>query len=378
MNSSPAGLIRSLVKIFAGKLGKNIYLYMDDILLANESWQGHLSTIEDTLHMLEINELSCNPSKCMFGMAKLEFWGFEISREGIKISRRKLAAIEKIGPPKNRKSLQRILGLINFWCKFVPQFSQNTYHMRKLLGKDVAFVWSSQCEKELQYLKTCLTSDPILQPINTEKDLIIMTDASGKTGLGFQVLQVDEDNQMHAVSYGSQALTKSQRNWTVSQLELAAIVAALRAYECFAIHREITIITDNSHCLALDKWLPANAGERRMIAYLMQFRLKVKYIEGCKNAPADALSRTLEDMSPETRLEFAPELNIKDDFIVSLSDNIATEEATEWPSDQTRDISERERESGLSFNVALCQLVSQRRRDHKSVDRRRRRKCGDR
>ena len=74
-----------------------------------------------------------------------------------------------------------------------------------------------------------------------------------------------------------------------------------------------------------------------MIAYLMQFRLKVKYIEGCKNAPADALSRTLEDMSPETRLEFAPELNIKDDFIVS----IATEEL---PSEQASDISERERE----------------------------------
>jgi len=214
--------------------------------------------------------------------------------------------------------------------------------MRKLLSKDVVFEWSSQCEKELQYLKTCLTSDPILQPINTEKDLIIMTDASGKTGLGFQVLRIGEDNQLHAVSYGSQALTKSQQNWTVSQLELGAIVAALRAYECFAIHREITIITDNSHCLALDKWLPANARERRMIAYLMQFRLKVKYIEGCRNAPADALSRTLEDMPPETRLEFAPELNIKDDFIVSLSDNIATEEATEWPSDQTRDISERE------------------------------------
>jgi len=46
-----------------------------------------------------------------------------------------------------------------------------------------------------------------------------MTDASGKTGLGFQVLQVNEDNQLHAVSYGSQALTKSQRNRTVSQLD---------------------------------------------------------------------------------------------------------------------------------------------------------------
>jgi len=115
-------------------------LYMDDILLVNETWEGHLETIEDTLHTLEINELTCNPSKCMFGMSKLEFLGFEISGDGIKISRRKLTAIEKIAPPKNRKSLQRILGLINFWRKFVPQFSQNTYHMRKLLAKDVAFV----------------------------------------------------------------------------------------------------------------------------------------------------------------------------------------------------------------------------------------------
>jgi len=43
--------------------------------------------------------------------------------------------------------------------------------MRKLLAEDVAFVWTSQCDKELQYLKTCLTSDRILQPINTEKKL---------------------------------------------------------------------------------------------------------------------------------------------------------------------------------------------------------------
>jgi len=88
-----------------------------------------------------------------------------------------------------------------------------------------------------------------------------------------------------------------------------------------------------------------------MIAYLMQFRLKVKYIEGCKNAPADALSRTLEDMSPETRLEFAPELNIKDDFIVS----IAREDATELLSDQMSDISERESE--LQINAKFHQFA---------------------
>ena len=75
-----------------------------------------------------------------------------------------------------------------------------------------------------------------------------------------------------------------------------------------------------------------------MIAYLMQFRLKVKYIEGCKNAPADALSRTLEDMSPETRLEFAPEMNMKDDFIITITDD-------ELHSEQASENCERERVS---------------------------------
>ena len=194
-------------------------------------------------------------------------------------------------------------------------------------------------------MKTCLTSDPILQPLDTSRGLIIMSDASGKTGLGYQILQVGDDNKLHAVSYGSQALTKSQRNWTVSQLELASIVTALRAYECFAVRTDVTVITDNSHCLALDKWLPVNARERRMIAYLMQFRLKVKYIEGCRNAPADALSRSLDDMSPETRLEFAPELNLKDDFIISLDNADAVQEQDELQTEERRNIIEAGRVS---------------------------------
>ena len=68
--------------------------------------------------------------------------------------------------------------------------------------------------------------------------------------------------------------------------------------------------------LHLDKWLTVNARERRMITYLMQFRLKVKYLHGCHNASADCLSRLFTDMSPEDQKEFLPDLNDKDDFIV--------------------------------------------------------------
>jgi len=152
-----------------------------------------------------------------------------------------------------------------------------------------------------------------------------MTDASGKEGFGYQILHMGDDGQLHAIAYGGQALTSSQRNWTVGQLELYVFMLSLRAYECFAIHKEVTVITDNTHVLHLDKWLPVNARERRMITYLMQFRLKVKYLHGCHNASADCLSRLLTDMPPEDQKEFLPDLNDKDDVIVSVTDVVEAE-----------------------------------------------------
>jgi len=75
-------------------------------------------------------------------MANLEFLGFQIGSDGVKISRKKLAVLEKLPAPKNRKGLQRILGLFNYWRRFLKDYPKHTYHMRSLLAKDTPFVWS--------------------------------------------------------------------------------------------------------------------------------------------------------------------------------------------------------------------------------------------
>jgi len=153
-------------------------------------------------------------------MANLEFLGFQLGSDGVKISRKKLAVLQKLPAPKNRKGLQRILGLVNYWRRFLKDYPKHTYHMRSLLAKDTAFVRSKDSDEELQYLKKCLMSDPVLQPFNTDKDLVIMTDARGKGGFGYQILKMGDDGQLHTVAYGGQALTPLQWNWTVGQLEL--------------------------------------------------------------------------------------------------------------------------------------------------------------
>jgi len=135
--------------------------------------------------------------------------------------------------------------------------------MRKLLRLDEPFVWDENCQKKLSYLKNAVTSDPILRIINTEKDVVIMCDASQTLGFGYALLQTADDTKaLHVVSYGAQAVTKSQRNWTPAELELAALALAIKQYDYFLMHRKITVFTDNSAVIHLDKWKFINARQR--------------------------------------------------------------------------------------------------------------------
>jgi len=108
-----------------------------------------------------------------------------------------------------------------------------------------------------------------------------MCDAAGSSGCGYQILQTGEDGKLHAVSYGGKGLTKAQMRWTPAQLELSALCLALKEIDIYAVHRHVTVITDNTNVLHLDSWLPQGQRERRMIYFLSQFRLTVKYIHGC-------------------------------------------------------------------------------------------------
>ena len=235
---------------------------------------------------------------------------------------RKIKIIEKLSPPKNKKGLQRLIGLFNYWRKFIRGYSQHTYNMRQLLSENAEFKLTSECDRELEYLKFCHISNPILAPIDPDKDFIIMADAAVTSGCGYQIMQYGEDNKLHVVYYGGRALTDAQKRWTAAQLELASICLALREIGCFAIHRNVVVLTDNTSVLHLGSWIPQSQRERRLLTYLMQFKLTLKYIPECRNICADTLSRAFDDMSEEDKREFMPtSSDEKEDFILSVSDN---------------------------------------------------------
>jgi len=152
--------------------------------------------------------------------------------------------------------------------------------------------------------KKSLTSDPILQPLDPNKPMVILCDAASRVGMAWQLLQQHKDGSLRIVSNGGQALTPAQENWNIGQLELEALAKALQCYECYAIRQPVVVFSDNSQVLHWNNWRPVNARERRLIAYISQFQITVKFVRGCHNVSADCLAfsaRCLRPLEPSLR-----------------------------------------------------------------------------
>ena len=111
------------------------------------------------------------------------------------------------------------------------------------------------------------------------------------------IWQLDNNNIPKVCAYVSVATTPAQQSWTPFNLELHAISIILKTFESLLLHQQINIFTDNAVCVQLNKYRPISAREKRLIAYLSQFQLNIRYLKGTRNYTADCLSRIMDDMN---------------------------------------------------------------------------------
>jgi len=183
LSNSPSQLNLILSNIFCDKSRfHSLTCYVDD-----NDGNAHLQQLELALQTLKENNILCSPMKTKIGFAEVEYLGHQLSAETVRISEKRFEAIGNIQPPKNVKALQRILGIFNYWKKYLKDYSKHTYHMRQLLKKDVDFKWTLECQAKLDYLKSCLAFDPILKAIDLNRDIIISCDAR-IYGIGFVIM----------------------------------------------------------------------------------------------------------------------------------------------------------------------------------------------
>lgn len=264
--------------------------YFDDIIVFSQNENEHFQHLKTLFDICVQENLKLKLSKCNFVKTTINFLGYEVSNGCITPDNPNIETIKKLQPPTNVKELQRFLGSINVYNKFIPKYAKIRYPLNNLLKKNVPYVWDQNCQNSFQKLKQALIEKPILKLFDPKTPCQLFVDASSH-GVGCVVKQVDEDGILHPIAYHSRNLRDYEKNYAITELECLAIVDALDKFYHYLHGQKFFIHTDH----AALTWLKTVKNLRgrlfRWSLKLSMFDYEIKYKKGSTNIEADMLSR---------------------------------------------------------------------------------------
>ncbi|GJW56075.1 putative reverse transcriptase domain-containing protein [Tanacetum coccineum] len=260
------------------------YLY-NDILIFSKNKKEHKEHLKQILELLKKEELYAKFSKCEFWIPKVQFLGHVIDSEGIHVDPAKIESIKDWTSPKSPTEIRQFLGLAGYYRRFIEGFSKIAKPMTKLTQKKVKFEWGDKQEAAFQLLKQKLCSAPILALPEGSEDFIAYCDAS-KKGLGAVLMQREK-----VISYASRQLKIHEKNYTTHDLELGAVVFALKIWRHYLYGTKCTVFTDHKSLQHILDQKELNMRQRRWLELLSDYDCDIRYHPGKANVVADALSR---------------------------------------------------------------------------------------
>lgn len=290
MMNSGATFVRMMDKVLAG-YEEFADSFIDDIGIFSDTWEYHIEHLRAVFDSLRQANLVAKPSKCLFGYDELEFLGHIAGGGKIKPVQDKVSAIHEFPVPVTKKQVRSFLGLIGFYRKFIPQFSDISVPLTDLTKKNEPnkVKWSDTTQKSFDKLKECICSDSVLRSPDFSKKFILQTDASGK-GLG-AVLEQEFDDGRRPIMFISKKLSGAECNYAVVEKECFAIVWAVKTLRNYLEGKEFAINTDHAPLQWLQRMKTSNQRLLRWSLILQEFNYTVFYIAGKTNIVADVLSR---------------------------------------------------------------------------------------
>ena len=291
LKSSPVTFVRLIDSVFKGILGKIVHVYIDDIIVTGNTIEEHLANLELVLERLRKANLKIKLSKCNFLKEKCVYLGHELSKDGIKVTKDKIEAVEKFKQPTDVKSLRSFLGLSGFYRRFIKDYAKIAAPLTDLLKKDSKYSWEEEQQKAFQKLKSALTSAPILVLPDFTKPFTLVTDASG-IGIGSALMQkCPETNKYRVIAYHSRKLNKAEKNYGITEQEALAVIDSLKHFRYIIFGYKVKVKTD--HIALKDIFNKPNHSGRRARWFLtaMDYDVEFEYLPGSQNSVADCLSR---------------------------------------------------------------------------------------
>ncbi|GJR67328.1 reverse transcriptase domain-containing protein [Tanacetum coccineum] len=295
LTNAPAVFMDLMNRVCKPYLDKFVIVFIDDILIYSKNKQEHEEHLKLILELLKKEELYAKFSKCEFWIPKVQFLGHVIDSKGIHVDPAKIESIKDWASPKSPTEIRQFLGLAGYYRRFIEGFSKIAKPMTKLTQKKVKFVWGDKQEAAFQLLKQKLCSAPILALPEGSEDFIAYCDAS-KKGLGAVLMQREK-----VIAYASRQLKIHEKNYTTHDLELGAVVFALKIWRHYLYGTKCTVFTDHKSLQHILNQKELNMRQRRWLELLSDYDCEIRYHPGKANVVADALSRKERDQPLRVR-----------------------------------------------------------------------------
>jgi hypothetical protein len=164
---------RCMNHVFGEHIGQTVEAYVDDIVVKTRKASDLLSDLETTFKCLRAKGVKLNPEKWVFGVPRGMLLGFIVSERGIEANPEKITAITNMGPIKDLKGVQRVMGCLAALSRFISRLGEKGLPLYRLLWKTERFTWTPEAEEALRNLKALLSNAPILVPPAAGEALLI-------------------------------------------------------------------------------------------------------------------------------------------------------------------------------------------------------------
>ncbi|VDI74336.1 Hypothetical predicted protein [Mytilus galloprovincialis] len=304
--SAPAIWQRTIDQILQGLTG--VQCILDDMVITGKNDREHLVNLEKVMKRLEMYNLSVNKEKCKFFKDEIEFCGHKIDKHGLHKTEDKIKAILDTPEPQNVTQVRSILGLMNYYHKFLPNISSVVRPLHRLLEKDAKWDWNEECKVSFKRAKDLVTSEQVLCHYDPELPIRLACDAS-PFGLGVVLSHKMQDGTERPIAFASRSLNKAERNYSQIDKEALGIIFGVKKFHTYLYGRKFTLITDHMPLVSIfnpKKGISTTSAARlqRYALFLSGYTYDIEYKNTNKHTNADALSRIPQESTEADGEEF--------------------------------------------------------------------------
>ena len=285
LTNAPAAFIDLMNQVFRPYLDRFVIVFIDDILVYSRSELEHERHLGLVLQTLRRHQLYARFNKCEFWLSRVGFLGHVVFADGIYVDPHKVEAVANWEQPTTVTEVWSFLELAGYYRRFIEGISKIAGPLHGLTRKGVKFEWTSRCEGSFQTLNESLTSALVLTLAEGNEGFEVYSDASYQ-GLGCVLMQ-----HKRVVAYSSRQLKKHELNYPTHDLELAAVIFALKTWRHYLYGATCQIFTDHKSLKYLFTQKELNLRQRRWMELLKDYDCTIDYHPGKANVVADALSR---------------------------------------------------------------------------------------